>query len=179
MAAVAAAGGRPAVPAENSANEPTHRMREAFINGLLIKLKRYLLSQPDNMSLDELCEKVSRDNVLDKLYPEDDPDTVFNEVSSTQMDSVATVLNSLNKAQATLQQKVNNMTNQIAALSLKDLPVTGILTTGKLSSHPKGTIENGMATIEAIEETIEAIEATIKVGEATEATTEAQPPMKM
>ena len=117
VAAVAAAGGRPAVPAENRANERTRRVREAFINGLPNKLKRYLLTQPDNMPVDELCEKVSRRNVLDKLYPEDDPDTAFNEVSSTQMDSVATALNSLNKAQTTLQQQVNNMTNQIAALS--------------------------------------------------------------
>ena len=75
------------------------------------------MTQPDNMPVDELCEKVSRRNVLDKLYPEDDPDTAFNEVSSTQMDSVATALNSLNKAQTTLQQQVNNMTSQIAALS--------------------------------------------------------------
>ena len=118
MAAVAAAKGRPAVPAENGANERTRRVREAFINGLPNKHKRYLLTQPDNMPVDELCVKVSRRNVLDKLYPEDDPNTCFNEVSSTQLDSVATASNILNKAQTTLQQQVNNKTNQIAALSL-------------------------------------------------------------
>ena len=117
MAAVAAAGGPPAVPAENRANERTRRVREAFINGPPNKLKRYLLTQPQHMPVGQLCEKVSRRNVLDRLYPENDPDTAFNEVSSTQMDSVATALNSLNKAQTTLQQHVNNMTKQIAALA--------------------------------------------------------------
>ena len=34
VAAVAAAGGQPAVPAKNRANERTRRVREAFINGL-------------------------------------------------------------------------------------------------------------------------------------------------
>ena len=117
MAAVAAAGGQPAVPAENRANERTRRVREAFIDGPPNKLKRYLLTQPHNIPVGELCEKLSRRNVLDKLYPENDPDTAFNEVSSTQMNSVATALNSLNKAQTTLQPQVNNMTNQIAALA--------------------------------------------------------------
>ena len=92
-------------------------MRYAFINGLHNNSERYRLTQSDNMPVDELCEKVSRQNVLNKLYPEDDPDTAFKEVSLTQLDSVATAMNSLNKAHTTLHQQVNIMTNQLTALS--------------------------------------------------------------
>ena len=90
VAAVEAHHSRAAVAAEDNANERIRRVREAFINGLPNKLKRYLLTQPDNMPVEEFCEKVSRRNVLDKLWPEDDPDAAFYEVSTSQLDSVTT-----------------------------------------------------------------------------------------
>ena len=67
VVAVTAHHGRGAVAAEDEANERILRLREAFINGLPNKLKRYLLTKHDNIPVDELCEKVSRRNVLDKL----------------------------------------------------------------------------------------------------------------
>ena len=81
--AVAAHHGSAVVAAEYRANERMRRVREAFINGLSGKLKRYLLAQPDNMPVDYLCEKVSWRKFLDKLYSEEDPNTAFNEVSTS------------------------------------------------------------------------------------------------
>ena len=59
VAAVAAQHGRAAVAAEDRANERMRRVREAFINGLPNKLKPYLITQPDKMPVDEMCEKVT------------------------------------------------------------------------------------------------------------------------
>ena len=42
----AAAGERPAVNAKNRAQERTHRVREAFVNGMPIKTKRFLKPNP-------------------------------------------------------------------------------------------------------------------------------------
>ena len=83
VAAVAAHHGGAAVAAEYRANERIRRVREVFINGLSDKVKRYLLAQPDNMPVDYLCEKVSWRKVLDKLYSQEDPNTAFNEWSTS------------------------------------------------------------------------------------------------
>ena len=55
----AAAGGRPAVNAEDRAQERNRRVREAFINGMPIKMKRFLMTQPEDMAIEELCTKAS------------------------------------------------------------------------------------------------------------------------
>ena len=55
--ACAAEGGRPAVNAEKRAQKRTRRVREAFINGMPIKVKRFLMTQPEHMAIDELCTK--------------------------------------------------------------------------------------------------------------------------
>ena len=62
----AAAGGRPAVNAENRAQERSRRVREAFINGMPIKMKRFLMTQPEDMAINELCIKVSSRLIVDR-----------------------------------------------------------------------------------------------------------------
>ena len=52
VAARLAAGGRPAVVAENRAQERTRRVKEAFINGMPTKIKRFLLTQPEEMTVE-------------------------------------------------------------------------------------------------------------------------------
>ena len=50
-----AEGGRPAVAAEDRANERTRRVREYFINGMPIKLRRFLLTQPEDTPVQDMC----------------------------------------------------------------------------------------------------------------------------
>ena len=97
----AAAGGRPAVNAENRAQERTRRVREAFIIGMPFKMKRFLTTQPEDMAIDELCTKDSSRLIVDRLHPEDD-DTAFNEVSNFSTKQLLTGIHELSKAQDTL-----------------------------------------------------------------------------
>ena len=69
VAAMTAHHDRATVAADDRANERIRRVREAFINGLPNKLKRYLLTRPDNMPVDKLCEKVSRRQTLPGRRP--------------------------------------------------------------------------------------------------------------
>ena len=75
----AAAGGRPAVNAENRAQERTRRVREAFINAMPIKTKRFLKAQPEDMASEELCTKVSSRLILDRLEDDDTANYSFAE----------------------------------------------------------------------------------------------------
>ena len=112
----AAAGGRPAVNAENRAQERTRRVREAFINGMPIKMKRFLMTQPEDMAIDELCTKVSSRLIVDRLYPEDD-DTAFNEVSNFSTKQLLTGIHELSKAQDTLKEETGKLSTELQELN--------------------------------------------------------------
>ena len=77
VAARAAAGGRPAILAEDRAQERNRRVREA---------------------------KASSRMIVDRLYPEDD-DTAFNEVSTFSTKELLTGIQELSKAQTTLKEE--------------------------------------------------------------------------
>ena len=81
IAARAAAGGRPAVVAEDRAQERNRRVREGFIKGMPVKIRRCLLTQPEDTTIEDLCAKAASRMIVDRLYPEDD-ENAFNEVSS-------------------------------------------------------------------------------------------------
>ena len=108
----AAAGGRPAVNAENRAQERNRRVREAFINGRPIKMKRFLMTQPEDMAIEELCTKVSSRLIVDRLYPEDD-DTAFNEVSNFTTKQLLTDIHELSKAQDTLKDETGKLSTEL------------------------------------------------------------------
>ena len=72
----AAAGGRPAVVADNRANERTRRVKENFINGMPIKLGRFVLIHQKDSTVDERCAKAASCMTVDRLYPEED-DSAF------------------------------------------------------------------------------------------------------
>ena len=69
IAARAAAGGQPAVVAENRAHERARRVRESFIQGMPIKLHRFLMTLPEETTIDDLCAKAASRMIVDRLYP--------------------------------------------------------------------------------------------------------------
>ena len=114
----AAAGGGPAVNVENRAQERTRRVREAFINGMPIKMKRFLITQPEDMTIEELCTKVSRRLIVDRFYPEDD-DTAFNEISNFSTKQLLTGIHELSKAQDTSKQEPGKLSIELQQYSAK------------------------------------------------------------
>lgn len=72
QADAAAAARPPPAVAENRALERERRVREAFINGMPTKTKRYLLTVSERLTADQLCEKVSKRLMIDDIYPDDD-----------------------------------------------------------------------------------------------------------
>ena len=112
----AAQGGRPQVHAEDRAQERTRRVREAFINGMPIKMKRFLMTQPDEMPIEELCTKASSRMIVDRLYPEDD-DTAFNEVSSFSTKQLLSGIHELSKAQDNLKAETGKLSTELQELT--------------------------------------------------------------
>ena len=116
VVARAAAGGRPAVAAENRALERARRVREAFINGMPIKLRRFLMTQPEDTTIEDLCAKAASRMIVDRLYPEDD-DTAFNEVSPASNKELLSGLQALSVAHDTLKQETAKSSEEIRDLN--------------------------------------------------------------
>ena len=123
----AAAGGRPAVNAEKRAQERIGRVRDAFINGMPIKMKRFLMTQPEDMALDELCTKVSSCLIVDRLYPEDD-ETAFNEVSNFSTKQLQTGIYELSKAEDTLKEETAKHSTELQDLNKTLQPTLSLQT---------------------------------------------------
>ena len=68
IATRAAACGRPAVVAENRAQERSRRVREAFINGMPINFRRFLMTQQQDTTIDDLYAKAACRMIVDRLY---------------------------------------------------------------------------------------------------------------
>ena len=105
IVARAAADGNPAVAAENCANERNRRVKEAFINGLPNKLKKYLLTLPETNTVEDLCERAARRVMIDQQYPEDDGGSAFNELSSSQVDTLLASLAEIQKTQTAMRNE--------------------------------------------------------------------------
>ena len=110
VVARAAAGGRPAVVAEDRALERARRVREAFINGMPIKL-RFLMTQPEYTTIEDLCEKAAR-----RMIAEDD-DTAFNEVSPASNKELLSGLQALSVAHDILKQETAKIYEEIIDLT--------------------------------------------------------------
>ena len=116
VVARAAAAGRPAVAAEDRALERARRVREAFINGMPLKLRRFLLTQPEETTIEDLCAKASSRMIVDRLYPEDD-DTAFNEISPSSNKQLLSGLQALSLAHDTLKQETAKISEEIKDLT--------------------------------------------------------------
>ena len=98
IASRATAGGLPAIAAEDRANDRTRRVKEAFINGMPNKLKKYLLTLPEATPVEQHCEKASKRLMLGDQYPEDDSESAFNEVSTSQFETVVAGISAINRS---------------------------------------------------------------------------------
>ena len=116
VAARAAGGGRPAIVAENREHERARRVKEAFINGMPTKIKRFLLTQPDETTVEDLCSKASSRMIVDRLYPEDD-DSAFNEISSVSTKEILTGIQELSKTTDSLKEQQAKMAAEIKQIS--------------------------------------------------------------
>ena len=134
VAATAASGGRPAILAEYRAQERSRRVREAFISGMLIKLKRFLLTQSDDTPIEDLCAKASSRMIVDRLYPEND-DTAFNEVSIFSTKQLLTGIQELSKAQDTLKEETGKLSTELKELIKTLQPTINQLATPQGSSN--------------------------------------------
>ena len=132
VVARAAAEGRPAVAAGDRAQERTRRVRESFINGMPIKLKRFLMTQPDETPIEELCAKTSCRMIVDRLYPEDD-DTAFNEHQNCSTKDLLTRIHELSKAQDVLKQGTGKLSTELQELTKILQPTINQLTTAQTS----------------------------------------------
>ena len=141
VVARAAAGGRPAVAAEDRAQERTRRVREAFINGMPIKLKRFLMTQPDETPIEELCTKTSSRMIVDRLYPEDD-DTAFNELQNFSTKDLLTGIHELSKAQDVLKQETGKLSTELQELTKTLQPTINQLTTAQTSNNNNNNRNN-------------------------------------
>ena len=111
-----AAGGRPQILAEDRANERTRRVKENFINGMPIKLRRFLLTQPKDSTVDELCAKAASRMIVDRLYPEED-DNAFNELRGTSSKDFFAGIEELTKAQTKFTADTTKITDELKELS--------------------------------------------------------------
>ena len=116
VAARNAAGGRPAVLAENREQERNRRVREAFINGMPVKMKKFLMTQPEETTIEDLCAKAASRMIVDRLYPEDE-DSAFNEVSSFSTKELLTGIQALSQAQDTLKQETSKLSTDLKDLA--------------------------------------------------------------
>ena len=135
VVARAAAAGRPAVAAENRQLERNRRVREAFINGMPIKLKRFLMTQPDDTTIEDLCTKAASRMIVDKLYPEDD-DSAFNEVSSLSNKDLLTGIQALSQAQDYLKQETNKLSEDLKDLNKNLQPTLNQIAQGTQNIQP-------------------------------------------
>ena len=110
------AAGRPFVEAENREQERARRVKEAFINGMPTKLKRFLLTQPDGTTVEDLCSKASSRMIVDRLYPEDD-DNAFNEISSISTKEILTGIQELSRTIDSLKSQQTKMAEELKQLS--------------------------------------------------------------
>ena len=116
IVARAAADSNPAVAAENHANERNCRVKEAFINGLPNKLKQYLLTLPETNTVEDLCERAARRIMIDQQYLEDHGGSVFNEHSSSQVDTLLASLAQIQKTQTAMRNENAKLAAEVKTL---------------------------------------------------------------
>ena len=104
VVARAAVGGRPPVAAEDRPPDGARRLREAFLNGVPIKLRGFLMTHPEDTTIEDLCAKAASRIFVDRLYPEDD-EAAFNEVSTASNKELLSGLQALSIAHDTLNQE--------------------------------------------------------------------------
>ena len=67
------------------------------------KLKKYLLTLSVATPVEQHCEKASKRLMLDDQYSEDDSESTFNEISTSQFETVVASISAFNKSQKELK----------------------------------------------------------------------------
>ena len=80
------------------------------------KLKRFLLTQPDGTTVEDLCSKASSRMIVDRLYLEDD-DNAFNEISSISTKEILTGIQELSRTIDSLKSQQTKMAEELKQLS--------------------------------------------------------------
>ena len=115
IVARAAADGNPTMAAENRANERNRRVKEAFINGLPNKLKN-IFSLPETNTVEDLSERAARRVMIDQQYPEDDGGSAFNELSSSQVNTLPVSLAEIQKTQTAMRNENAKLAAKVKTL---------------------------------------------------------------
>ena len=105
------------------------------------KLKRFLLTQPDDTPIENLCGKASSRMIVDCLYPKDD-DTAFNEVSTFSTKELLTGIQELSIAQDTLKEEPGKLATELKELSKTLQPTINQLATPQGSSNSNNDDNN-------------------------------------
>ena len=80
------------------------------------KLRRFLLTQPEDSTADELCAKAASRMIVDRLYQEED-DKSFNELRGTSSEGVLAGIEELAKAQTNFKTETTKIAGEIKELS--------------------------------------------------------------
>ena len=122
IAARAGAGGLPAIAAEDRANDRIRRIKEAFIKGYAkqtLKICQTNLTLPEATPVEQHCEKASKRLMLDDQYPEDDSESAFNEISTSQFETIIASISAINKSQKDLKESNEKLNQKLSKLENK------------------------------------------------------------
>ena len=79
------------------------------------KIRRFLLTQPDDSAVDEFCAKAASRMIVDRLYQEED-DCAFNELRGTSSKDFAGI-EELAKAQTKFEADTEQIPGELKELS--------------------------------------------------------------
>ena len=104
-------------------------------------MKRFLMSQPEDMAIEELCSNVSSRLIVDRLYPEDD-DTSFNEFSNFTTKQLFTGVHELSKAQDTLKDETGKFSRELQQFAKTLQPTINQLAANQNNNNNINTNKN-------------------------------------
>ena len=91
------------VAAIDRSDERIRKVREQFIQGMPFKYKKALLKEDEDSNVTELCKIIKRRLRADKLQPEVEPLTAFNEIDFSQ-NSTSDLMNAIAQIEAKQDQ---------------------------------------------------------------------------
>ena len=91
------------VAAIDRSDERTRKVREQFIQGMPFKYKKALLKEDEDSNVTDLCKIIKRRLRADKLQPEVEPLTAFNEIEISQ-NSTSDLMNAIAQIEAKQDQ---------------------------------------------------------------------------
>lgn len=107
-----------AFPGENRADEREIRVKDAFILGMPLTLRRSLMNAPPQTTIQNLCDSAIRRMNTDKACPRDEYVSAFNAVQQgpSNQDALINIVSDIRKGQDKMHQQLFNNSSSIAAL---------------------------------------------------------------